>query len=117
MQVKVSYTTVHIAEVEITEEMIRELYDRFQNERFVSLKIIDAINDYIDKESGYIDNDGRDPECDTDIEEYVDKIVNKIIMEEEQTSSFFYVSVCPTDPSGLYHIFLFMSSKAATFYQ
>lgn len=83
MQVKVSYVVVYIEEVEITEEMIRELYDKYKNHVFARSRIIDEINEYLDRESGYMENDGRDFECDTDIEEWVDEIIDKIEMEEE----------------------------------
>lgn len=89
MQVTVSYVIPQIVEVEITEEMIRELYDGFNNDpsirnkSSIRNKILDIIDDYLDQESGYTGNDGRDFECDTDIEEWVDEIIDEIEMEGE----------------------------------
>ena len=83
MFVTVSYVIPQIVEIEITEEMIRELYDNFKNESSIRNKIMDIVDHYLDQESGYIDNDGRDFERDTDIEEWVNEIIDRIEMEEE----------------------------------
>lgn len=83
MQVKVSYVMVQITEVEITEEMIRELYDTYKNSASARSMVMASIDTYLDRESGYIDNEGMDFECDTDIEQWVDEIIDKIKMEEE----------------------------------
>lgn len=86
MKLQVSYTIYKEVEVEITEEMIRELYNQFKGEcnwRSIHWKISDAIDEYIEQKSGYIKDNGCHLEYLDDIDQWLDKTIDKIEMEEE----------------------------------
>lgn len=82
MKVTISYTVPQIKEMEITEDMIRDLYNKYHDR----IKVLEALDWYIQKESGYVDDDGRDFEYynDTeDIEDWVWQVIEKIKEEEK----------------------------------
>ena len=82
MKFTVLYMVPQIREMEITEDMIRDLYNKYHD----SDKVLEALDWYIQKESGYVDDDGRDfefleDEC--DIEDWVYEVIKKIKEEEK----------------------------------
>ena len=82
MKFTVFYTVPQVREMEITEDMIRGLYNKYHD----SDKVFEALDWYIQKESGYVDDDGRDfefleDEC--DIEDWVYEVIKKIKEEEK----------------------------------
>lgn len=82
MKVTISYTVPQIKEMEITEDMIRDLYNKYHDR----IKVLEALDWYIQKESRYVDDDGRDFEYynDTeDIEDWVWQVIEKIKEEEK----------------------------------
>lgn len=82
MKVTVFYTVPQIKEMEITEDIIRDLYNHYHDRT----KVFETLDWYIQKESGYIDDDGRDFEYyqDTaDIEDWVYQVIDKIKEEEK----------------------------------
>ena len=80
MKVTVFYTVPQIKEMEITEDMIRDLYNQYHNRT----KVLEALDWYIQKESGYIDDDGRDLEYyEEEVVDLVYKVVEKIEEEEK----------------------------------
>lgn len=83
MKLQVSYTIYKEVEVEITEEMIRELYNQFKDEWRIRLKISDAIDEYVEQESGYIKDNGCHLEYLDDIDQWLDKTIDKLEEEEE----------------------------------
>lgn len=83
MQVEVRYVVEKNVTVEVTETMIRRLYEEFKNGLWCRSNIVDALDDYLREKSGYIKNNGMDFNYETDIEDLVDEIVDRIEMEEE----------------------------------
>ena len=82
MKVTIFYTVPQIKEMEITEDLIRDLYNHYHDRT----KVLEALDWYIQKESGYVDDDGRDFEYyeDTaDIEDWICKVIEKIKEEEK----------------------------------
>ena len=80
MKVTVFYTVPQIKEMEITEDMIRDLYSKYHNRT----KVLEALDWYIQKESGYIDDDGRDLEYyEEEVVDLVYQIIEKIKEEEK----------------------------------
>ena len=82
MKVTVFYTVPHIEEMEITEDLIRDLYNQYHDKT----KVFEALDWYIQKESGYVDDDGRDFEYyqdENDIEDWVYQVIDKIKEEEK----------------------------------
>ena len=80
MKVTVFYTVPQIKEMEITEDMIRDLYDQYHNRT----KVLEALDWYIQKESGYIDDDGRDLEYyEEEVVDLVYQVIEKIKEEEK----------------------------------
>ena len=82
MKVTIFYTVPQIKEMEITEDMIRDLCNRFRN----SDQVLEALDWYIQKESGYVEDDGRDFEYyqdENDIKDWVYEIIKKIKEEEK----------------------------------
>lgn len=80
MKVTVFYTVPQIKEMEITEDMIRDLYNKYHNRT----KVLEALDWYIQKESGYIDDDGRDLEYyEEEVVDLVYQVIEKIKEEEK----------------------------------
>lgn len=80
MKVTVFYTVPQIKEMEITEDMIRDLYNQYHSRT----KVLEALDWYIQKESGYIDDDGRDLEYyEEEVVDLVYEIIEKIKEEEK----------------------------------
>lgn len=82
MRFTVLYMVPQIREMEITEDIIRDLYNKYHD----SDKVFEALDWYIQKESGYVDDDGRDfefleDEC--DIEDWVCSVIDKIKEEKK----------------------------------
>ena len=82
MKVTIFYTVPQIKEMEITEDLIRDLYNHYHDRT----KVLEALDWYIQKESGYVDDDGRDfayleDEC--DIEDWICNVIDKIKEEEK----------------------------------
>lgn len=80
MKVTVFYTVPQIKEMEITEDMIRDLYNQYHSRT----KVLEALDWYIQKESGYIDDDGRDLEYyEEEVVDLVYQVIEKIEEEEK----------------------------------
>lgn len=80
MKVTIFYTVPQIKEMEITEDMIRDLYNQYHSRT----KVLEALDWYIQKESGYIDDDGRDLEYyEEEVVDLVYEVVEKIEEEEK----------------------------------
>lgn len=82
MKVTIFYTVPQIKEMEITEDMIRDLCNRFRS----GDQVLEALDWYIQKESGYVEDDGRDFEYyqdENDIKDWVREIIKKIKEEEK----------------------------------
>lgn len=80
MKVTVFYTVPQIKEMEITEDMIRDLYNKYHNRT----KVLEALDWYVQKESGYIDDDGRDLEYyEEEVVDLVYQVIEKIEEEEK----------------------------------
>lgn len=80
MKVTVFYTVPQIKEMEITEDMIRDLYNKYHNRT----KVLEALDWYVQKESGYIDDDGRDLEYyEEEVVDLVYQVIEKIKEEEK----------------------------------
>lgn len=80
MKVTAFYTVPQIKEMEITEDMIRDLYNQYHNRT----KVLEALDWYIQKESGYIDDDGRDLEYyEEEVVDLVYQVIEKIKEEEK----------------------------------
>ena len=78
MKVKVRYMIEKIEEIEITETLIREFYDKFKDELWVRSLIMDEVDDYLREESGYNKNKGLYFDYLAPTEEFIDTIVDKI---------------------------------------
>ena len=86
MKFTVFYTVPQVREMEITEDMIRDLYNKYHDID----KVFEALDWYIQKQSGYVDDDGRDfefleDEC--DIEDWVYEVIKKNKRRGKITSS------------------------------
>lgn len=80
MKVTVFYTVLQIKEMEITEDMIRDLYNQYHDRT----KVLEALDWYIQKESGYVDDDGRDLEYyEETVVDLVYQVIEKIKEEEK----------------------------------
>lgn len=80
MKVTVFYTVPQIREMEITEDLIRDLYNQYHSRT----KVLEALDWYIQKESGYIDDDGRDLEYyEEEVVDLVYEVIEKIEEEEK----------------------------------
>ena len=80
MKFTVFYTVPQIKEMEITEDMIRDLYNKYHSRT----KVLEALDWYIQKESGYIDDDGRDLEYyEEEVVDLVYQVIEKIEEEEK----------------------------------
>ena len=80
MKVTVFYTVPQIKEMEITEDMIRDLYNQYHSRT----KVLEALDWYVQKESGYIDDDGRDLEYyEEEVVDLVYQVIEKIKEEEK----------------------------------
>lgn len=80
MKVTVFYTVPQIEEMEITEDLIRDLYHKYHDRT----KVLEALDWYIQKESGYVDNDGRDLEYyEEEVVDLVYQVIEKIKEEEK----------------------------------
>ena len=80
MKVTIFYTIPQIKEMEITENLIRDLYNYYHDRT----KVLEALEWYIQKESGYVDDDGRDLEYyEEDVVDWVYQVIEKIKKEEK----------------------------------
>lgn len=80
MKVTVFYTVPQIREMEITEDLIRDLYNHYHDRT----KVLEALDWYIQKESGYVDDDGRDLEYyEEEVVDLVYQVIEKIKEEEK----------------------------------
>ena len=80
MKVTVFYTVPQIREMEITEDLIRDLYNKYHSRT----KVLEALDWYIQKESGYVDDDGRDLEYyEEEVVDLVYQVIEKIKEEEK----------------------------------
>ena len=80
MKVTIFYTVPQIKEMEITEDIIRDLYNHYHDRN----KVLEALDWYIQKESGYVDDDGRDLEYyEEDVVDWVYQVIDKIKEEEK----------------------------------
>jgi hypothetical protein len=82
MKVEVSYLVRKEVEVELTEKLFRELYNKFHESLFARSLIEDEIYEYLEQESGYIAADGEDIDYDVSIEDWVWDMFEKISQEE-----------------------------------
>lgn len=80
MKVTIFYTVPQIKEMEITEDLIRDLYNHYHDRT----KVLAALGWYIQKESGYVDDDGRDLEYyEEELVDWVYQVIEKIKEEEK----------------------------------
>ena len=80
MKVTIFYTVPQIKEMEITEDLIRDLYNQYHDRT----KVLEALDWYVQKESGYIDDDGRDLEYyEEEVVDLVYQVIEKIKEEEK----------------------------------
>ena len=80
MKVTIFYTVPQIKEMEITEDLIRDLYNKYHDAN----KVFEALDWYIQIESGYVDNDGRDLEYyEEEVVDLVYQVIEKIKEEEK----------------------------------
>lgn len=80
MKVTVFYTVPQIKEMEITEDLIRDLYNKYHDRT----KVLEALDWYIQIESGYVDDDGRDLEYyEEEVVDLVYQVIEKIEEEEK----------------------------------
>lgn len=80
MKVTIFYTVPQIREMEITEDLIRGLYNHYHDRT----KVLEALDWYIQKESGYVDDDGRDLEYyEEEVVDWVYQVIEKIKEEEK----------------------------------
>ena len=80
MKVTIFYTVPQIKEMEITEDLIRDLYNHYHDRT----KVLEALDWYIQKESGYVDDDGRDLEYyEETVVDLVYQVIEKIKEEEK----------------------------------
>ena len=80
MKVTVFYTVPQIEEMEITEDLIRDLYNQYHDKTAV----LEDLDWYSQKESGDVDNDGRDFEYyEEDVVDWVYQVIDKIKEEEK----------------------------------
>ena len=80
MKVTIFYTVPQIKEMEITEDIIRDLYNKYHDRT----KVCEALDWYIQKESGYVDDDGRDLEYyEEEVVDLVYQVIEKIKEEEK----------------------------------
>lgn len=80
MKVTIFYTVPQIKEMEITEDIIRDLYNHYHDRT----KVLEALDWYIQKESGYVDDDGRDLEYyEEEVVDLVYQVIEKIKEEEK----------------------------------
>ena len=80
MKVTVFYTVPQIREMEITEDLIKDLYNKYHDRT----KVLEALDWYIQKESGYVDDDGRDLEYyEEEVVDLVYQVIEKIKEEEK----------------------------------
>ena len=80
MKVTIFYTVPQIKEMEITEDIIRDLYNHYHDRT----KVLEALDWYIQKESGYVDDDGRDLEYyEEEVVDLVYQVIGKIKEEEK----------------------------------
>lgn len=82
MKVEVSYTIYKTSKVEIPEIMVRELYNKFKHAVFIRSMILNALDEYIQQESGYLKDNGCYLEFLSNVEEWIDELVDKFKMEE-----------------------------------
>jgi hypothetical protein len=82
MKVEVSYSVRKEVEVELTEELFRELYNKFHKSRFARIWIEDEIYQYLKHESGCFAADGEDMDYDVSVEDWVWDMFEKISQEE-----------------------------------
>lgn len=83
VEVEVSYLVRKFVQVELTEALFRELYNKYKNSALSRMMILDEICEYLEQESGYIAADGQELEYDTDIESWVLDMYEKVRKEEE----------------------------------
>ncbi len=80
MKVTIFYTVPQIKEMEITEDLIRDLYNHYHDRN----KVLEALDWYIQKESGYVDDDGRDFEYyEETVIDWVYQVIEQIKEEEK----------------------------------
>ena len=80
MKVTIFYTVPQLKEMEITEDIIRDLYNHYHDRT----KVFAALGWYIQKESGYVDDDGRDLEYyEEELVDWVYQVIEKIKEEEK----------------------------------
>ena len=82
MKVEVSYLVRKEVEVELTEALFREFYNKFKDSAFACSMIEDEIWEYLEQESGYTAADGQELEYDIDIESWVWDMYEKMRAEE-----------------------------------
>ena len=82
MIVEVSYLVRKEVEVELTEELFRQLYNKFKDSSFARSMIEDEIYEYLQQESDYYAADGEDIEFDFSVEDWVWDMFEKISQEE-----------------------------------
>lgn len=82
MIVEVSYLVRKEVEVELTETLFRELYNKFKDSVFTRSMIEDEIYEYLQQESDYYAADGEDIDYDVSIEDWVWDMFEKISQEE-----------------------------------
>lgn len=82
MKVEVSYLVRKEVEVELTEELFRQLYNKFKDSVFARSMIEDEIYEYLQQESDYYAADGEDIDYDVSIEDWVWDMFEKISQEE-----------------------------------
>ena len=80
MKFTVFYTVPQVKKMEITEDMIRDLYSKYHDRT----KVLEALDLYIQTESGYVDDDGRDLEYyEEEVVDLVYQVIEKIKEEEK----------------------------------
>lgn len=82
MKLEVTYMVPKVVEVELTETLFRELYNKHKDRLFVRSKIENDIYEYLERESGYLQNDGCHLEFDGSVEDWVWDMYEKVNQEE-----------------------------------
>lgn len=83
MQIKVNYVVRKEVEMELPEELFRELYNKFKDSYFARSMIADEIYFYLEQESECLETDGQKIEFDVNsIDNWVWDMFEKISKEE-----------------------------------
>lgn len=82
MKLEVSYMVPKVVEIELTEAFFMELYNKHKGSVFTRSLIEEDIYEYLERESGYLQNDGCHLELDGSVEDWVWDMFDKMSREE-----------------------------------